>query len=80
VETLGINRINIRKRVSLKRYNIVIDYPTLGILELIILTCLAPLPPGINKINPNEITAKNISQNIIEGMIKKTDTWDEIYK
>ena len=53
--------MDIRERVSLKRYNIVIDYPILGILELAILTCLAPLPPGISKINLDKITAKNIS-------------------
>jgi hypothetical protein len=53
--------MNIRERVFLKRYNIVIDYPTFRILELTILTYLAPFPPGISKINPNKITAKNIS-------------------
>jgi hypothetical protein len=53
--------MNIRKRVFLKCYNIVIDYPTLGILELAILTCLALFSPGINKINLNKITAKDIS-------------------
>jgi hypothetical protein len=53
--------MNIRKKVFLKRYNIVINYLTLGILELIILTYLAPLFSEINKINPNKITTKNIS-------------------
>jgi hypothetical protein len=66
--------MNVRKRVFLKRYNIVIDYLTLGILKLTVLTCLAPLLPGINKINPNKIIIKNISQNIIEGIIKNTNT------
>jgi hypothetical protein len=74
VETLGISKMNIRERVSLKRYNIVIDYPTFGILELTILTCLAPFSPGVNKINPNKITVKDISQNVIEGMIKEINT------
>jgi hypothetical protein len=53
--------MNIRERVFLKYYNIVIDYPTLGIFELIILTYLASFPPGANKINLNKITVKNIS-------------------
>jgi hypothetical protein len=61
IKILKISKINIRKRVFLKRYNIVIDYPTLEILELIILTYLAPLFPGINKINLNKITVKDIS-------------------
>jgi hypothetical protein len=61
VKTLRISKMDIRKRVFLRRYNIVIDYPTLGILELAILTCFASFPPGINKINLNKITAKNIS-------------------
>jgi hypothetical protein len=61
VKILGISKINIRKKVFLERYNIVIDYPIFGIFELAILTCLAPFSPGINKINLNKITAKNIS-------------------
>ena len=61
VKILGISKIDIRKRVFLRRYNIMIDYPTLGILELAILTCLASLSSGANRINPNKITAKNIS-------------------
>jgi hypothetical protein len=61
VKTLEINRMNIRKKVFLGRYNIVIDYPTLGIFELAILTCLAPFSPGTSRINPDKITAKNIS-------------------
>jgi hypothetical protein len=80
VETLGISRMDVRERVSLGRCNIVIDHPTLGILELAVLTCLAPLPPGASRINPDEITAKDISQDVIEGMIKDTGTWDEAYK
>jgi hypothetical protein len=80
IETLGINRINIRKRVSLRRCNIMIDYPTLGILELAILTYFAFFFFEINRINPDKITVKNISQDIIESMIKETNTWDEVYK
>jgi hypothetical protein len=53
--------MDIRKRVSLRRYNIVIDYPTLGILELAILTCLVFFFPGISRINSDKITAKDIS-------------------
>jgi hypothetical protein len=53
--------MDIREKVFLKRYNIVIDYPTLGILELAILTYFVSFFPGINRINPDEITAKNIS-------------------
>jgi hypothetical protein len=74
MKILKISKINIRKRVSLERYNIVIDYPTLGILELAILTCLAFFSPGISKINLNKITVKDISQDIIEGIIKKINT------
>jgi hypothetical protein len=62
--------MNIYNRVSLKRYNIEINYSTLEILELIILTCLASFFPGINKINLNEIGCNDISQNIIKSMIK----------
>jgi hypothetical protein len=80
VKILGINKMNIRKKVFLKRYNIVIDYPILGIFELAILTCLAFFLPGVSRINPDEITAKDINQDVIEGMIKETDTWDETYK
>jgi hypothetical protein len=57
-------------RVSLRRYNIEINYPILKILELAILTCLAFFLPGINKVNPDKIGCNNISQNIIKGMIK----------
>jgi hypothetical protein len=53
--------MNIRKRVFLRRYNIVIDYLTLGILELVILTCLAFLFSEISKINLDKITVKNIN-------------------
>jgi hypothetical protein len=53
--------MDIREKVFLKRYNIVIDYPILGIFELIILTCLVSLLSGISKINPNKITIKDIS-------------------
>jgi hypothetical protein len=53
--------MDIRKRVFLGRYNIVIDYPTLGIFELAILTCLVFLSFEVSKINPNEITVKDIS-------------------
>jgi len=74
MEILGISKIDIREKVFLRRYNIVIDYPTFGILELAILTCLAPLLPGASKINSDKITAKNISQDIIEGIIKKINT------
>jgi hypothetical protein len=80
MEILGINQMNIYDRVLLKRYNIEINYPTLGILELIILTCLAFLFPGISKINPNKIGCNNISQNVIKGIIKIKRQWDEIYK
>jgi hypothetical protein len=72
--------MNIYNRVLLKRYNIEINYPTFGILELAILTCLAPLLPGINKINLNEIGCNNISQDIIKGMIKVEKQWNEAYK
>jgi len=61
MEILGISKIDIRKKIFLGRYNIVIDYPTLGILELTILTCLVSLSLRVSKINLNEITAKNIS-------------------
>jgi hypothetical protein len=80
IETLRISKIDIRKRVFLKRCNIVIDYPTLGILELVILTYLVSFFPGISKINPDKITVKDISQNVIEGMIKEIGTWNEVYK
>jgi hypothetical protein len=53
--------MNICNRVSLKRYNIEINYPTLGILKLAVLTCLAFFLSGINKVNPNEIGCNNIS-------------------
>jgi hypothetical protein len=53
--------MDIYNRVFLKRYNIEINYPTLGILELIILTCLALLLPEINKINPDKIGYNDIS-------------------
>jgi hypothetical protein len=62
--------MNVYNRVLLKRYNIEINYPTLGILELTVLTYLALFFPGINKINPNEIGCNNISQNVIKGIIK----------
>jgi hypothetical protein len=72
--------MDICDRVPLKRYNIEINYPTLGILELTILTCLVPFLPGVNKINLNEIGCNNISQNIIKSMIKAERQWDETYK
>jgi hypothetical protein len=53
--------MDIRKKISLRRYNIVIDYPTLGIFELTILTYLASLLPEISRINPDKITIKDIS-------------------
>jgi hypothetical protein len=53
--------MDIREKVFLRRYNIVIDYLTLEILELAILTCLVSFFFGVSKINPNKITAKNIS-------------------
>jgi len=62
--------MNIYDRVLLRHYNIEINYPTLGILELAVLTCFVFFLPGASKINPNEIGCNNISQNIIEGMIK----------
>jgi hypothetical protein len=62
--------MDIYDRVSLKYYNIEINYPTFEIFELIILTCLASFLPGINKINLNKIECNNISQNIIKGIIK----------
>jgi hypothetical protein len=62
--------MDIYNRVPLERCNIKINYPTFGILELAILTYLAPFLPGVNKINPNKIGCNNISQNIIKGMIK----------
>jgi hypothetical protein len=61
VKILKISKMNIRKRVFLKRCNIVIDYPTLGILELAILTYFAFFSPGISKINSDKITVKDIS-------------------
>jgi hypothetical protein len=80
MKILKISRINVREKIFLKRYNIVIDYPTLGILELAILTYLISFFSGISRINPDKITVKNISQNIIEGMIKDINTWDKVYK
>jgi hypothetical protein len=62
--------MDICNRVSLKYYNIEINYPTLGILELTILTCFASLLSGVSKVNPDKIGCNNISQNIIKGMIK----------
>jgi hypothetical protein len=62
--------MDIYNRVPLKRYNIEINHPTLEILELVILTCLAFLLFGINKINPNKIGCNNISQNVIKSIIK----------
>jgi len=66
--------MDIRKRVFLRRCNIVIDHPTFEILELAVLTCLAPFFPGASRINPDKIMIKDINQDIIEGMIKKTGT------
>jgi hypothetical protein len=53
--------MDICDRVPLKRCNIEINYPTLGILELAVLTCLAPLFPGVSKVNLNKIGCNDIS-------------------
>jgi hypothetical protein len=72
--------MDIYDRVFLKRYNIEINYPTLGILELAILTCLAFFFLGISRVNPNKIGCNDISQNIIKNIIKAERQWDEAYK
>jgi hypothetical protein len=62
--------MDIYDRVFLKRYNIEINYPTFGILELAVLTYFVPFFLGVSKVNPDEIGCNNISQNVIKGMIK----------
>jgi hypothetical protein len=80
METLGISQMDVCDRVPLGRCNIEINHPTLGILELAVLTCLAPLLPGASRVNPDEIGCNDISQDVIEGMIKAEGQWDEAYK
>jgi hypothetical protein len=53
--------MNIYNRVPLKRYNIEINHPTLGILELAVLTCFIFFLPGISRVNPDKIGCNNIS-------------------
>jgi hypothetical protein len=62
--------MNIYNRVFLGRYNIEINYPTFGIFELAVLTCFAPLLLRVSKVNSDKIGCNNISQNVIEGIIK----------
>jgi hypothetical protein len=62
--------MDIYDRISLKRYNIEINYPTLGIFELAILTYFVSFLFGVSKVNLNKIECNNISQNVIKGMIK----------
>jgi hypothetical protein len=53
--------MDIYNRVFLKRYNIEINYPILGILELAVLTYLAFFLPGASRVNLNKIEYNNIS-------------------
>jgi hypothetical protein len=72
--------MGVHDRIFLRRCNIEIDYPTIGNFELAVLTCLVPPFPGQDKIKLNDITANNISQDIIEDIIRKETTWDNVYR